>query len=176
MKRAIQVASITILLLIPVTGTSEELEPYVDGSVPFLRIADVNRQADAWGTCSAAYDIMAELLPESSVRARRFHELGNGASMSVLMLHFFDGMTKDITQNEFNARWEYSKVLMESIPEVQRTRILADLEERWSQKPDLFFNKLLSTLKVCVENLEAQRMYVDQWRALAKSGLLTLEK
>ena len=51
--------------------------PYVDGSKAFVLITDVNRQAEAWGTCSATYDVMAMLLAESNpAQAEQYKNLG----------------------------------------------------------------------------------------------------
>ena len=36
----------------------------------------------------------------------------------------------------------------------------------------VFFDKVVQTGKICIENLEDQQGYIDAWRDLAKSGLL----
>lgn len=165
----------TILLLVSLhTAAGDEGSPYVDGSIPFMMIKDVNRQAEAWGTCAAAYEILAELIPSKPAQSRRLKDLSNGAIMSVMMIHFLDGLSSDITQEQFNTRWSYAKILADSIPQTQRTRMLADAEALESQGLELFTDKILATVNACADNLEGQRVYVDTWRELAKSGLLTL--
>jgi len=79
-----------------------------------------------------------------------------------------------MNQSEFNALWNFSKTLMRSIPEVQRTRMLSDMESYLDQDSSIFFNKLKNTLEICTRNLDGQQFYVDSWRNLAKSGLLKI--
>ena len=147
---------------------------YVDGSEPFILIKDINRQAEAWGTCSAAYEIMAQLLESTPAQAKKVKDLSNGASLAVVMSHVSDGLTSDITPEKFNALWTYSKTLYDSIPETRRTMIFADAEALGNKGAELFANKISATVKVCINNLEGQQSYIDTWRELAKSGLLKL--
>lgn len=148
---------------------------YVDGSKPFLEIKDVHRQAEAWGTCSATYDVMSMLLAESNpAQAKQYSDLGNGASMAVVMAHVADGLSPDISPESFNSLWGYSKTLADSIPETKKTMILAEAESLGESGTEKFIAKLATTLKICMANLEAQQTYIDTWRELAKSGLLTM--
>lgn len=148
---------------------------YVDGSKPFVSIKDVNRQAEAWGTCSANYDVMAMLLAESNpAQAKQYRDLGNGASLAVVMVHVSDGLVSDISPERFNSLWNYSKTLADSIPETKRTMILADAEILGEKGTEKFITKVATTTKVCVANLEGQQKYIDAWRELAKSGLLSM--
>ena len=147
---------------------------YVDGKKPFVLIKDINRQAEAWGTCSAAYEIMATLLESTPAQAKKVKDLGNGASLAVVMSHVTHGLTSDITPEKFDALWAYSKTLADSIPETRRTMILADAEALGDKGAELFANKISETIKVCISNLEGQQSYIDTWRELAKSGLLKL--
>lgn len=107
-------------------------------------------------------------------QARQYKDLSNGASMAVLMAHVSDGLSADITQNKFNALWNFSKTLADSIPETKRTMILADSEALGKEGSDKFIEKVAATIKVCISNLEGQQTYIDTWRELAKSGLLTM--
>jgi len=145
---------------------------YVDGSKPFILIKDINRQAEAWGTCSAAYEVMAVILESTPAQAKKVKDLGNGASLAVVMSHVSDGLTSDITPEKFTALWAYSKTLADSIPETRKTMILADAEALGNKGAELFANKISATVKVCLSNLEGQQTYIDTWRELAKSGLL----
>jgi hypothetical protein len=79
-----------------------------------------------------------------------------------------------MSQSEFNALWNFSKTLMQSIPEVQRTKILSDLESTTDKDGSIFFEKLKNTLEICIRNLDGQQFYIDSWRNLAKSGLLKI--
>ncbi len=148
---------------------------YVDGGKPFLEIRDVNRQAEAWGTCSATYDVMSMLLAESDpAQAKQYSELGYGASLAVVMTHIADGLSADISPERFNSLWSYSQVLGDSIPEASKTTILAEAETLGESGAGTFITKVAATVKICVANLEGQQTYIDTWRELAKSGLLTM--
>jgi len=173
--KIIKYAGLLTALIIPTNSFGSSDSSYVDGSKPFLAIKDVNRQAEAWGTCSAAYDVMAMFLIESNpAQAKQYKDLGNGASMAVVMSHVADGLTEDINQDRFNSLWNYSKTLADSIPETKSTMILADAETLGESGAEKFITKVAATVKVCMANLEGQQTYIDTWRELAKSGLLTM--
>lgn len=149
---------------------------YVDGSKPFISIKDVNRQAEAWGTCSAAYDVMSMLLAESNpMKAKQYSDLGNGASLAVVMSHVADGLlSSDISPEIFDSLWRFSQTLVDSIPETRKTMILADAERLGDSGTKIFLTKLVGTVKICAANLEGQQTYIDTWRELAKKGFLTI--
>ena len=86
------------------------------------------------------------------------------------------GLSSDITPSEFAALWSYSKTLGDTITETRSTMIMADAESLGAKGAETFIKKLSATIKVCQSNLEAQQSYIDLWRELAKSGLLTQSK
>lgn len=148
---------------------------YVDGTKPFLLIKDLNRQADAWGTCAATYEVMSILLMESSpAQAKQYQERGNGSAIAIVMTHVSDGLSSDMTQARFNSLWSLSKTLATSIPETKRTMILADAERLGASGSEKFIGKVVTTIEICMSNLEGQQNYIDKWRELAKSGLLAM--
>lgn len=151
-----------------------EFPPYVDGSKKFVLIENTDRQAEAWGTCAAAYDVMAVLMASKPNQAQYFNDLGNGASMAVVMTHVSAGLDPEMGPAKFNALWNYSKTLAETIPETQRTMILADFEALGEERSSEFVEKVGKTVKICLSNLEGQQAYIDAWRDLAKSGLLAV--
>ena len=166
------------MLLVTTIVSAEEFDPaaylakqpYVD-DVQFITIDDVNREADAWATCSAAYEIMAALLEESEpIISQNLKNMSNGAHMAVTMTHVYDGMQSnpDMEQAGFNVLWTMSKVLGESIPETKVIALLTDA----NHSPKIFPHKLAATIVICNKNSEGQQMYIDLWRILAKSGLL----
>jgi len=163
-----------LLTILSSPALSEVSSSYISSTKPFSEIKDPNRQADAWGTCAATYQITAELMEADSNKAKLFREQSNGASVAVVMTHVNAGIKKNMNQSEFNALWNFSKTLMRSIPEVQRTRMLSDMESYLDQDSSIFFNKLKNTLEICTRNLDGQQFYVDSWRNLAKSGLLKI--
>ena len=173
--KKIKYAGLLVGLMISSYALGSSDSSYVDGSKPFLAIKDVNRQAEAWGTCSATYDVMAMLLAKSnSAQAKQYKDLGNGASMAVVMVHVSDGLVSDIPPERFNSLWNFSKTLADSIPETKRTMILADAESLGKSGTETFITKVAATTKICMANLEGQQTYIDAWRELAKSGLLTM--
>ncbi len=173
--KIIKYARLLTALIISTNSFGSSDSSYVDGSKPFLVIKDVNRQAEAWGTCSAAYDVIAMLLNESNpAQAKHYKELGNGASMAVFISHVVDGFTEATNQDQLNSLWNYSKILADSIPETKKTMILADAESLGESGADEFLTKLVVTLKVCIANLESQQIYIDIVRDFAKSGLITI--
>jgi hypothetical protein len=51
--------------------------------------------------------------------------------------------------------------------------ILADAETLGESGSEKFIERVAETTKVCMSNLEVQQTYIDTWRELAKSSLLT---
>ncbi|MGI9269879.1 MAG: hypothetical protein ACR2PE_05075 [Porticoccus sp.] len=167
---------VTIMLVVPLNATSKEEEgkSYISYQQPFMLIENVNRQAEAWATCSSVWNIMAELSSDSKAQAEEYHNLGNGAKMAIVMTFVTSVISEDtFDQKRFNATWRYAKTLMYSMPEVKSTSILADLE---SKGMDAWFVDFGATMKHCTDNLESQQYYVDMWRSLATSGLLESKK
>ena len=77
----------------------------------------------------------------------------------------------EMTPERFNATWAYSKVAMEEWPKTARTTLLFDDEVLGAEGRDQFVDNLTDTVKICMDNLEAQQVYIDTWRELYKSGL-----
>lgn len=153
---------------------AEETPSYIDGSKPFVSIKDINREAEAWATCAAAYDIMAEILESQPAQAQQMKELANGAEIAVIMALVIDDLKQDITPEKFNALWSFAKVAGREIPKTRRTTMLAEAEALGPKGENSFVDKMAATVKNCVKNLESQQTYIDSWRELAKSGLLKL--
>ena len=151
-------------------------ESYIDTTIPFVNIEDVNRESEVWATCAATYDIMAEIFEGTQpAQAKQLHEMANGAELAVTMAMVSDGIDDDISPEKFNALWAYSKVAGQEIPKTKKSAIMADAEILGKAGKEVFFRKLTNTAKVCTSNIEAQQAYIDMWRELAKSGLLKFE-
>ena len=154
---------------------ASEISTYVDGSKPFIAIKDVNRQGEAWAACSATYDIIARLLGETPAQSQQLKDRANGAKLAVGMTLVLEDLDSDISPERFNALWTFAKVAIDAWPEIQRNAILADAESLSSEGAEgsnKFVDKLIATVKICKSNLESQQMYIDVWRAFAKSGML----
>lgn len=152
-------------------------EPYVTDSI-FINIDDVNREAEAWAVCSASYELLSKFVEEKEATSKVLLEKSNGAKMAVVMSIVFDKVDRreaeDFTVKEFNATWSYSKLAMQSLPESKMASIMADAE-RLSAAGQIqqFVDNLTDTIEICQRNSDGQQMYIDFWRELAKSGLLT---
>lgn len=158
------------------TVFGQSQESYVNVDVPFILMKDAHRQADAWATCSAVYAIASEILESSPAQAKHLKEMSNGASIAVTMTHVSDGLDTGITSERFAALWNYSKLLASSLPESKMTAILADAEGMGKGKAEQFIRKLTATLEICMQNADSQQAYIDTWRELAKSGLVTVQE
>jgi len=157
------------------TAHATESLTYVDGNKPFTAINDVNRQAEAWAACAASYEVMSSLLLEAQpARSQQMKERSNGAKIAVTMTLVIDDLDSDISQVRFNALWEYAKLAGNEWPTTQRTAILVDAEEMGAEGAERFFEKVVATIDICISNLDAQQLYIDSMRELAKSGLLKL--
>lgn len=169
-----------IYALVFITVNSAQAEskgtPFVDDSKSFLEIKDINRQAEAWAMCAATYDAMAELLSEEQpARSQQISELANGAEMAVIMSMVTDGIDTDITPERFNSLWKMAQVVGTELPKTRRTMLLAEMESsKTKEQAGIFLSNLSATFEVCVKNLSGQQMYIDSWRELGISGLLTL--
>ena len=174
--KGINIIGITLLLCSPLASIAEDKEgkSFIFGAQSFILKENVNRQAEAWATCSAVWDIMVMMTTDDSKsKAEEYSNLSNGAKMAVAM-SFVSELVKadDFDKERFNATWTFAKTALESMPEVQMTSMLASLEHRGvdSWMPDFG-----ATMKVCTDNLELQQAHVDSWKALATSGLLKFE-
>jgi hypothetical protein len=143
----------------------------------FLKISDVNRQAESWATCAAAYDLVATFFPDEPNNAQQYRDFANGAELAVVMSHVNEATDKDVTPAAFRAMWAYTKTLGDSLSSTRKTSILAEAEQADDEsKQNAFYKKIGATVNVCTDNLKAQQYYIDSWRDLAKSGLLVVEK
>jgi len=156
-------------------------KPYVNGEDPFVAIEDLNRQAETWAVCAAAYSLAAELLDGQeggSARSEELNNMGNGAKLAIPMT-LLGALTENRSSDDpalakkFSSIWSYGKVAMKEWPEVQRTAILADLERAQDDEDAVsqWLANLMSTVAVCMKNAESQQMYIDLWRSLATSGI-----
>jgi len=157
---------------------AEEKILYLESNESFINISDKNREAEAWATCSAVYQLTASFYKdEQPNQAKVLENQANGAKVAVLMSHFdLANLRKETSVDRFRSTWKLSQLLAESMPETRLNMILADAERLNKQGSDIFINKISATLKVCHDNLEGQQVYIDLWRDLYKSGLLSAEE
>jgi len=161
-----------IFINIPFLANAEEAASYIEENKLIIQIQDVNREAEAWATCSAAYEIMSVILKSTPAQARKIKDLSNGATIAVTMSHVTNDLSEDISTEKLSALWAYSQHLAISIPETKKTMMLADAEVLGKDGAELFVEKITKTVEACMKNLDGQQIYIDSWRELAKSGLL----
>lgn len=166
---------ISFALLVLAVSSSAFADAYVDASLPFLDIRDSNQQAEAWAVCAASYDIMSTIMePRAPARAKQLSGLGDGAQLAVGMALVINDLEPDIPLERFKTLWASSAAAMTEWPQARLTSILADAEKLGTERADEFGRKINATVVACMSNLEAQRMYIESWRELVKSGLLEL--
>lgn len=173
-KKILTVCVLLIFFLTP--SHASNIEAYVDGSKPFIKIKNVNRQGEAWAVCAAAYDVMSGLFKKTHpAQSQKMSEFGNGAELAIMMTLVNDEMKKDISRAKFQSVLKYAQIAGTEWPKLSMTTILADRETLGTKGRKVFLEKITLTTKVCLNNIEAQQMYIDSWRALAKSGLIILK-
>jgi len=172
-------------LLLPALASAEASarEPYMTQE-KFLFSDDKHEQAKNWATCAALYNTLAELnqsLWNNPAKAKQFSNMGNGAEVAVAMTFVIPALgtsSEDVSQSRFNATWDYAKVAMKEMPSAVQTAINANLEMGMKGTTDLKneVQAVIDGATVCMKNIERQQTYIDIWRELATSGLLTLPK
>lgn len=148
-------------------------DAYIDASKPIIEIKNVNQQAEAWAVCAASYDIMATIWESNApAKAKQLVDLGRGAQLAIGMSLVIDDLDPNISLERFKALWENSQTAMTDRPQAQLAAILADAAKLGTERGAEFGRKINATVVTCINNLEAQRMYIDSWRELIESGLL----
>lgn len=162
---------IALILWCYANNTKADGISYVSSSIPITSIEDVNRQAEAWGACSATWTLMASIAEEGSAQAELSDQMANGAKLALAMTYIMD-LADDPKPGRLKSTWIYAKEAMEFMPETQLTVMMADFEQIGSDK---WVQNVIATKKVCEDNLDGQQIYIDTWRNLATSGLLEYE-
>ena len=157
---------------------------FIPISKPFLLIEDKFRRAEAWATCSAVFDVYADFVfSEDSSQSQLMNNLSNGADIAVAMSYvqkLFDDLDNDVDNlatddfsKRFNNTWAFAKTQMESLPEIQLTSILANLES--SKDMEAWTKRLEATFQQCTNNGHEQQLMIDMWREMVTSGMLRME-
>jgi len=161
-----------IVLLVLFSGCASA-DAYVDSGKPFLEIKDVDRQAETWAVCAASYDVMSTIMEaESPARAQQLSDLGNGAKLAAGMSLIVNELDPDISTERFKVLWANAQDAMTEWPQTQLNAILADAKELGTDRSEEFGKRINATVVTCINNLKAQRMYIDAWQELINSGLL----
>jgi hypothetical protein len=171
-----------LLLATPVTAAEgSERAPYITQE-DFLFSGDKHKEARTWARCAALYETISDLnqVWKKPALAKQFSNFGNGAKLAVGMTFVvsnFGTSPKEISQSRFNATWNYAKVAMDEMPSVERTAINSLMESaKINGNLENEIQAIIAGVAVCVKHLARQQAYIDIWRELATSGLLTLPK
>jgi hypothetical protein len=157
----------SLAAIFPLTALhAEDALSYVDGSQPFVAIKDVNQQSLAWATCAAAYDIFGTFSEPGSARRQKMENLSYGAKTAVIMALLSIDLKSGAGIDRLKASWTKAEAAVNEIPKRRRTAILADAEALGSKQR--FLKKMAATVEICINNLDAQQMYIDEFRELAK--------
>lgn len=156
--------------------------PYVTQK-QFLFSGDKHEQARTWATCAALYNTLSGLyqLRDNPAQAKEFNNLGNGAEVAVAMtfvVSAFGASLENVSPSRFNATWDFAKVAMKEMPSAQQTTISANIEMGMKGTTELKneVQAVIDGATICIKNRELQQTYINIWRELATSGLLTLQK
>jgi hypothetical protein len=157
-----------------------ELDNFLSVKSEFMLVTDKHKQASLWATCAATYSFVAELArKEGQEQQAKFSEdVSRGASVAVAMTYMVKFLSDDTYSEEdkisqFGTRWESAKQLMSALPESRMTYLLAQLEGSSSKESAEFMDKLTETVRVCTDNEKGQQGYIDIYREMAASGMLT---
>lgn len=172
---------LTLMLLFSMSALAQA--SYIDDRVKTFGSATTsNDEALLWATCSATYDVYAELIKESKPNtAKSFSNRGNGAQLAVtmsqvaeLILSVDDGDLTDF-KDRFDSVWIHAKMIGDSMPETEQTRIMSDFELKYNGDARGWIMKLNRTLEICTENIDAQERYIQLWRTMVKNGMFEVK-
>lgn len=143
---------------------------------PTTKMADVSvhTQSRVWATCAVAHDIAAVVesseAPDSA-SVIESQQLSYGARLASGITFVVNAMAQDeeLTPQKFTATWNMAKLAMESNYQTISTSINAKLERNTSATLADFY----PTYGRCLVLRELQQEYVNIWRELYGSGLLT---
>jgi hypothetical protein len=172
-----------IVFLISSGNTFAETSWFRGGTTaPFLTQSLVI-ETDSWATCAAVLDVVADLQRAQGNEnvGTAFGNQANGAELSIAIAHvmnFLQNESIDLDRDippeyatGFARAWNVGKMAMENQPDTKRTQIMAELEV--ADNPAKWLEKVMDALNVCIANKDTQQMYVDLWREMMSSGMLT---
>lgn len=156
----------SVVCIIPITSVAAT--SFLATDQPFITIEDEHDRSEAWGTCVAAYNLMAMIQAETSPSmSKLLSQKANGAKIA-LSMDYFLGQDSDASSDQMSARLKMGKVLMESISETQLTGMLARGE--LLKHNDEWFTLVTNTLATCTDNTDQQQSLINLWRELYASG------
>lgn len=176
MLRFYQTVCFGIFLCSSISASANEQGWFDANFTPKTNMADipVHTQSRVWATCAVAHDIAAVIesseAPDSA-SVKESQQLSNGARLASGITFVANAMEQDedLTPQKFAATWNMAKLAMESNYETLSTSINAKLERDTSATLAGFY----PTYGRCLALRELQQEYVNIWRELYGSGLLS---
>ena len=166
-----------VVFLFFATGAYANDQGWFDADfTPTTKMTDisVHTQSRVWATCAVAHDIAAVVesseAPDSA-SVQESQQLSYGARLASGITFVANAMAQDeeLTPKKLAATWNLAKLSMESNYETISTSINAKLERDTSATLAGFY----PTYGRCLALRELQQEYVNIWRELYGSGLLT---
>ena len=165
------------ILLLVVTSSflgvaqSQEADPFLSTQVDFPLMKNKHDESRAWASCSAAYLVYSDILSEEKpATAKQVKNLSNGAILSSQISLFMRSLDDSPTKEEFAAAWEASALTRDSNKEVAYTALLSEFE----LDPETALKELDAKLTRCADNLKHQQAYVETYREMVSTGLLSV--
>lgn len=138
-----------------------------------IRSVEAHDQSRMWSTCAAVHELVAVMDDNGadSPSAKESANQGRGAKVAsaiVFIVDYFED-SEDPNPAIFSSKWEMATMVMESNYESVTTSIFSGM----AADPAAFSEKLLPTYRYCLNILDVQQDYIDLWRELYGSGLLS---
>lgn len=151
------------------TQSTEFRDSFIQGVSSIAELNDPNREAEAWATCSVAYDFYADMIksPENTATSELLKQQSNGAKISILMSQMIR-LDVGASPSKFEAAYKLGQHLMETLPSQKEIQIKSEFELLKAQKKPVshLTDKILNTYKICQSSGEIQQTYVDLFREL----------
>lgn len=177
----------SIMLLTTTAVGAQDFSSKYLRDVEIQTIQEKHERARVWATCAAVYDtaaVISERIQKKPVEAKEYRQMANGSEVAVAMTFVsdviinLDKKNTELIAAKFNATWDFAKTAMNAMPETIKTTINANLERAFKGDGDLDseITNIYSAVGICMKNVKAQQAYINMWRELASSGLLTFQK
>ncbi len=154
-----------------IVAKSQEAETSLSAKPDFPLMKNKHEESRAWASCSAAYLVYADILSaDKPATAKQVKNLSNGATLASQISLFMRSLDDSPTKDEFAAAWEASALTRDSNKEVAYTALLSEFE----LAPETALKELDSKLTRCADNLKHQQAYVETYREMVSTGLLSV--
>lgn len=137
---------------------------------------DKHAEAKAWAKCVVTYRFFSEVFSESKPAvSKQYSNMANGANLAIVMSVVSRSMQENQDNFNFPSVWNTAKTTAESEVELQTNalQVIFETDTREDSMLKLGVELGETNLETCSANATLQQMYVDLWRDLSASGLLS---